>query len=142
MPMGSDRGMPGLYQIYLAERSGSASGLREFGPPEPVTELSFEEQSTVDGFLTDDGLSLFYVTGPEIGPADMYVASRRATTDRFELAVPLSDLNTESDERDPWLSPDGSLLFFASDRSGRYEIYVARVHRERVSQLRMDAQVP
>jgi hypothetical protein len=129
MPLASDRGRPGLYQIYFAERAATATPFQE---PDPVEELVFAEQSTVDGFLTDDGLSLFYAIGPEIGPADLFVASRRAITDFFELPVPLSDLNTASDERDPWLSQDGELFFFASDRSGRYEIYVAEARREPV----------
>ena len=30
-----------------------------------------------------------------------------ATSDPFEQAVPIADLNSPSDERDPWLSPDG-----------------------------------
>jgi len=129
MPLASDRGRPGLYQIYFAERAAIAT---PFQAPDPVEELTFAEQSTVDGFLTDDGRTLFYAIGPEIGPADLYVASRRAITDPFELPVPLSDLNTANDERDPWLSQDGSLFFFASDRSGRYEIYVTESHREPV----------
>lgn len=130
MPLASDRERPGLYQIYFAERAAIAT---PFQGPDPIEELAFAEQSTVDGFLTDDGLLLFYAIGPEFGPADLFVASRRAITDPFELPVPLSDLNTASDERDPWLSQDGRQFFFASDRSGRYEIYVAEAHREPVN---------
>lgn len=81
------------------------------------------KQSTVDGFLTDDGLTLFYVTGPAIGAADMYVASRRSTDEPFADLTPLSDLNSASDERDPWLSADGARFYFSSDRTGRYAIY-------------------
>jgi len=130
MPLASDRGQPGLYQIHFAERAAITT---PFQAPDPVEELAFAEQSTVDGFLTDDGLTLFYALGPEIGPADLFVASRRGTTDPFELSVPLSDLNTASDERDPWLSQDGRLFFFASDRSGRYEIYMAEARRDPVT---------
>jgi hypothetical protein len=58
------------------------------------------------------------------------VASRRATSDPFKHFEPLDDLNTPRDERDPWLSPDGRELYFASDRSGHYDIYVAAARRE------------
>jgi len=129
MPLASDRELPGYYQIYLSERATVSA---PFEAPVHVAELSFPDESTVDGFLTDDGLTLFYVTGPEIGPADLYVASRRSVHEAFELSTPLSELNTDSDERDPWLSPDGSRFFFASDRSGRYEIYVANAQREEI----------
>jgi Tol biopolymer transport system component len=127
MPMASDRDMPGYYAIAFATRSAT---LAPFGEPEPVAELSFPDESTVDAFLSDDGLTLLYVTGPPFGPADLYVASRRATADRFEHHTPLADLNTADDERDPWLSPDGRELYFASDRSGEYAIYVAQARRE------------
>jgi WD40-like Beta Propeller Repeat len=127
MPMASDRDMPGYYQIHFATRD---DGPAAFAEPIPVPELSFANESTVDGFLSDDGLTLFYVTGPPIGPADMYVVSRPATSDPFEQPTALEELNTRSDERDPWLSPDGRELYFASDRSGHYDIYVARARTE------------
>ena len=127
MPMASDRDTPGYYQIHFASRSATSA---PFGEPVPVAELVFPNESTVDGFLSDDGLTLFYVTGPAFGPADLYVASRRSVSDPFEQHAPLDDLNTPSDERDPWLSPDGRELYFASDRSGHYDIYVALARRE------------
>jgi Tol biopolymer transport system component len=130
MPLASDRDDPGYYRIYFSARAAIDAA---FERPEDVAELVFADQSTVDGFLTDDGLSLFYVTGPEFGPADLYVASRRSVGDPFEHAVALDALNTARDERDPWLSADGSLFYFSSDRSGRYEIYVARARREAVT---------
>jgi Tol biopolymer transport system component len=125
MPMASDFGEELLtYRIQFAERDEVTS---PFGAPVLRSELVFPDESTVDAFLTDDGLTLFYVTGPPFEPADLYVAGRRATSDPFEQSVPLAELNTASDERDPWLSPDGTELYFSSDRSGVYEIYVATV---------------
>jgi hypothetical protein len=130
MPLASDREAEGLYQIYFSERAEPAAPFEE---PSPIGALEQTGESTVDGFLTDDGLSLFYATGPAIGPAELYVAARRSTAEPFERPAPLAELNTEDDERDPWLSQDGTLFFFASDRSGRYAIYVAQVDREQVS---------
>jgi Tol biopolymer transport system component len=126
MPLGSDRDKLGFYQIYFANRSASDAG---FDPPLHVPELSFARESTVDGFLTDDGLTLFFVSGPSIGAADLYVSSRKSTSEPFSTRAPLSDLNTTSDERDPWLSPDGTQFYFSSDRAGPYAIYVADVLR-------------
>ena len=127
MPLASDRDKRGYYQLYFANRSAPSEA---FDTPELVRELSDLEASLVDGFLSDDGLTLFYVRGPLFGPADLYVASRRALSEPFGYASALTDLNTSSDERDPWWSADGRLLFFSSDRSGQYEIYVARVRPE------------
>ncbi|MDD9941339.1 MAG: hypothetical protein OXU20_09905 [Myxococcales bacterium] len=126
MPMASDREMQPYYQVQFASRSAPTEA---FGNPRSVSELSFPGESTVDAFLTDDGLTLFYVTGPAFGPADMYVAYRRSTSQPFEHHMPLDNLNSTQDERDPWLSPDGTELYFSSDRSGHYAIYVAAARR-------------
>ena len=125
MPISSDRAERGYYAILFARPS---DGL-DFVSPTPVPELHFERESTVDGFLTEDGLTLFYVTGPAVGAADMFVASRRDTHAAFEHFTPLRELNTASDERDPWLSADGTRFFFSSNRSGRYAIYETDVSR-------------
>jgi hypothetical protein len=127
MPLSSDRASRGYYSVLFAHIGDQPN---MYGAPEPVPELAFERSSTVDGFLTDDGLTLFYVTGPAIGAADMFVASRRDTDQPFEHFVPLADLNTASDERDPWLSADQSRFFFSSNRSGVYAIYEAEVVHE------------
>jgi WD40-like Beta Propeller Repeat len=127
MPLGSDRAERGYYSIYFAARETRAGA---FESPEIVPELSARSVSTVDGFLTDDGLALFYVSGPAFGAADIFVRARRSTSEPFGDAMPLEGLNTASDERDPWLSVDGRQLFFSSDRSGHYEIYVASVERD------------
>lgn len=126
MPLASDRASPGSYQVFFAARAGDPATFRA---PELRDELSAPPASTVDGFLTDDGLTLFYVTGPAIGPADLFVAWRRSTSEPFGHHTALRELNTERDERDPWLSPDGSELYFASDRGGTYAIYVAAARR-------------
>lgn len=128
MPLSSDRAVRGFYAILFASRAAEPF---TFSSPEPVPELDFERASTVDGFLTDDGLTLFYVTGPAIGAADMFVASRRSTDEPFEHFTPLAELNTPSDERDPWLSADQTRFFFSSNRTGVYAIYEAEVMREK-----------
>ena len=64
------------------------------------------------------------------GASDLFVAFRRSTSEPFADIAPLDALNPPSDERDPWLSPDGRELYFASDRSGHYDIYVTTVHLE------------
>lgn len=124
MPLSSDRDEPGYYNIYFAERADPDAA---FGDPVHLAELSFPEESTLDAMLSDDGLTLFYVSGPPIGPADIFVASRRTTRDPFERSVAVDELNTPFDERDPWLTADGNTLYFASNRSGHYDIYSASI---------------
>jgi hypothetical protein len=138
MPLASRRNPSTIYQSYLAARDAPGA---PFGPPALITELAFSDRSTVDGCLTDDGLTLFFSSTPA-GPStdasvagadgavptgDLYVAWRRSVDELFSATQPLGDLNTASDERDPWLSPDGKLLYFTSDRDGVLNIYVATV---------------
>jgi len=139
MPMASTRAVAGLYRTYLAARPNRGA---PFGVPETIPDLVFSDRSTVDAFLTDDGLTLFYSSGPfQAGggdggapdaaaaalTSDLYVAWRRSVGERFSFILPLADLNTPGNERDPWLSPDGTTLYFTSDRGGVLNIYTAEV---------------
>jgi hypothetical protein len=168
MPMSSTKMAPknpvaGNYQTYLAPRA--TTGV-PFGAPVAILELDYEDRSTVDGFLTDDGLTMFFSSAPvtptvdaaapvdggksmdagrtvdagkaadagknaggDAGAAssDLYVAYRRSTNEAFGFTEPLTDLNTPADERDPWLSPDGTTLYFTSDRGGVLNVYTAHV---------------
>ena len=98
-----------------------------FGTPHELTELEVDGQNTIDGFLTEDGLTLYFNRTPGAGEStgDLFVASRPDLNAPFGAAVPITDLNTSHDERDPWLSPDGKRLFFSSDRDGTLSIYEA-----------------
>jgi hypothetical protein len=136
MPLSSKTATAAAYQIFFAARASQGAA---FGAPVLVSELMFPGKSTVDGFLSDDGLTLFYSQSPLVAPpdaavpdggmptADLYVAFRRSVDALFEQAQPLDELNTPSDERDPWLAPDGRTLYFTSDRDGALNIYTASV---------------
>ncbi|MNC93408.1 WD40-like Beta Propeller Repeat protein [compost metagenome] len=54
---------------------------------------------------------------------DLYVARRERVTDAFDTPAPISELNTSALDQDPWISPDGRHLYFASDRDGGLAIY-------------------
>jgi hypothetical protein len=121
MPLASDLSTPGSYQMYLAQRSAPTAA---FGPPRPVPELITKMETTVDGWLSDDGLSLLFSSGAAFAPTDLFLSRRASISDPFGARTPLTAVNTSNDERDPWLSPDGRELYFASDRGGHLEIYV------------------
>jgi hypothetical protein len=125
MPLGSRRGDSGRYETFLAERSDENA---PFGEPRELVELEVEGQNTIDAFLTEDGLTLYFNRSPGSGEdtGDLFVATRTTLASPFGDVVPLADLNTSDDERDPWLSPDGKHLFFSSDRDGTLSIYEAR----------------
>ena len=132
MPMASTRAAVGRYWSYFATRAGSGS---PFGAPIEIAGVAHANRSTVDAFLSDDGLTLFYSAsgfgaldaGAGGATSDLYVSFRRSVSEGFELTQPLDDLNTAGDERDPWLTPDGTILYFTSDRDGQLVIYTAAV---------------
>ena len=125
--MSSERSGTDGYQILFAT-ARTAGGLLD--DPTPAPGLAVAGLMTVDGFLTDDGLTIFYTRAQAASPGDLFVSWRRSTAAAFDFHAALTDLNTSGDERDPWLSPDATQLYFTSDRSGVLQIYVATVTRE------------
>jgi len=124
MPLGSQRDSDAGYQTFLAARPGVT---QPFGTPTIVAGLAANQDAVADGFLTDDGLTLFYSVTPSGEAPDLFVATRAATGAPFSQPAPLTQLNTSSEERDPWLSPDGSTFFFSSNRDGSLQIYEVAV---------------
>jgi hypothetical protein len=76
-------------------------------------------------WLTADGLSL-YLSAEHPSNDDLYVVTRPDTSSTFGTLEPISAMNTPGIERYPVLSPDGSWLFFTSDRGGNMDLYLAR----------------
>ena len=132
MPLSSKQATSAVYQTFLAARAGAGA---PFGTPVLVSELAYADRSTVDAFLTDDGLTLFFSSQPLPSSdggistpfADLFVAWRQSTSEPFSFTQALDDLNTGGDERDPWLTADGKTLYFTSDRDGALNIYTAAV---------------
>jgi len=115
-----------MYLSYLATRPSVTSA---FGEPVLISELVTDGSNTADAFLTADGLTLFFAQAIS-GSGDLYVAQRADTSSGFESQLALSTINTSADDRDPWLSPDGTRLYFSSDRDGTLNIYEARRQTE------------
>lgn len=124
MPLGSRRGST-LYLTYFASRASTEAA---FDQPVLRDELVVDGANVSDAFLTDDGLSLYFARSVD-GLADLFVARRANVEAPFDTAVPLLTINTSYDDRDPWLSPDGTALYFSSDRDdpGTLNIYQARL---------------
>lgn len=124
MPLASRRDSD-IYLTYLAVRSSDES---TFDEPVLRPELIAEGKNVADGFLTHDGLTLYFARSAD-DSGDLFVARRSTTNEPFGEAIPLETINTPYDDRDPWLSPDGTQLYFSSDRDnpGTLNIYHARL---------------
>jgi WD40-like Beta Propeller Repeat len=110
------------YQIEFASRSAEDGGWTS-----PVTRPDLDTANTdVDGFLLDDGLSIYFSSDrAKKGNQDLFIATRARVDASFVQFNPVTALNSSSDDRDPWLSADGSELYFSSDRTGDLKIYRA-----------------
>ncbi|MFN0277183.1 MAG: hypothetical protein ACKVRN_01135 [Pyrinomonadaceae bacterium] len=70
-------------------------------------------------FPSRDGLEIFVVSdNGGLGGLDIWVATRVSLFSRWRRPVNVSSLNSDFDDQDPSLSPDGSVIYFGSDRDG------------------------
>src|SRR5690606_4095574 len=102
-----------IWQTWFAELRADG----QFEPPVLQDKLDSADVGIVDAFLSVDGLTLIF-TRHAGGAGDLYWSTRRTTDDVFEGATEVPGVNTQDEERDPWLSPDGKTLFFVSNRDG------------------------
>lgn len=64
-----------------------------------------------------------------MGDSDLWIAQQTESGEGYWPPHNLAELNTTAAERDPWVSEDLGVIYFASDRSGDLEIYQARAQR-------------
>lgn len=101
--------------IYRTTRNPDDS----FGPPTLVTELSTTANEGRP-YLRHDGLEIFFNSNRPgtLGLADIWVSTRRSTTDPWSPPEIVAVVSTTAVEITPVISWDGATLFFASDRAG------------------------
>jgi WD40-like Beta Propeller Repeat len=130
MPLSSKRHGGRYYQLYLSERDDESSAWSE--PSQgALGALNSGDFQSADGFLSDDGLTLYFASTRD-GDSDLFVARRASAQESFGAPQPLSDLNTGAEERMPWVSPDGARLYFVSNRAtARFEQYALFVALKR-----------
>lgn len=101
-----------------------------FGPPVDLPGLGAVPGGG-DPNPSPDELAIVFSKQPASSSIDLYLATRASTADAFGRVVALgeflADLRTDAAEQDAFLSGDGCELWFASDRSGNFDIYVARI---------------
>ncbi|WP_437839869.1 hypothetical protein [Sorangium sp. So ce1153] len=106
------------WDLAIASRESPEEAWGEFVP---LAELN-DAGDQLAPFLFDDGRQLFFRSGD-----DLFWARRQGPNDAFEAPEALEELNSpDARENDPYLSPDGSVVFFSSERSGGTDIYEAR----------------
>lgn len=108
-PPGTDAGAP-------APDGGSPPAPRciEFGPFDPPTLVAgLTDTVSIGPALSDDALSLLYVTNP---PYDIFIATRPDRDSPWSVGTALPGINRAGTDATPFLSDGGLTLLLASDR--------------------------
>ncbi|MBK9031098.1 MAG: PD40 domain-containing protein [Myxococcales bacterium] len=75
-------------------------------------------------FITADCLTVYFASD-RAGTFDLYVMTRPTPTSGFGAPVRIDELSTPADELDPWVSPDGRHIVFASNAAGNFDLLEA-----------------
>ncbi len=101
-----------------------------FGDAVPVSELNTPDRET-HPTVRRDGLEVLFTSDRpgSLGRVDLWVSTRATTTDKWSTPVNLGPtVNTQFNDRAPYLSDDGLSLILISDRPGGFgwnDLYVS-----------------
>jgi Tol biopolymer transport system component len=113
----------GSYDIYIASRPNTSS---PFGNIRNLSEIN---SSAIDAnpFITPDGLALYFHSIRN-GSSQLFEATRQSLNDPFGNLEHLSFFDSTYGASSPFLSADGSTLFFSQGTSNGYrDIYSSEV---------------
>ncbi len=114
------------YDIYTATRASRDAGFDQASP------LVINDPTTFDGDpgLSPDGLRVLFgsLRDGGKGAIDLWSATRASRGASFGLPVAVGELNTPSDDSQPFFSADGAELWFSSTprNGGTFRIHKAR----------------
>jgi hypothetical protein len=115
-------GGPGGFDVYVSTRAATSD---PFGAPELLAGVNTTRNER-DVTVTGDGLTLYADTfnGTDY---DLSMATRTDTQSAFSALSLVPSVNGASGVNDanPFVLPDGSAIYFGSDRGGNYDIYRA-----------------
>jgi Tol biopolymer transport system component len=112
----------GTYDLFESAR-GSPS--ERWSAPRRIEELSAAGANDESAFISGDGLTVWFNSDRD-GEHDVFVARRPSVDDPFDAPAPVDELNSDRSDTDPWVSPDGRWIVFASNRDGASQLYQAR----------------
>jgi hypothetical protein len=101
----------GGYDIYEASRPNTAAAWSNVQPVPSLNTPALESNATI----TNDGLTVYFHRVVD-NQGDIFRATRSSLYEHFSTPMPVAEVNTAADERDPWLSEDHRTLLFSSTR--------------------------
>ena len=110
----------GSQDIYVASRARRSDS---WSAPVLVPNINSRDRDT-NPHLSRDGLTLYFTTSRD-GDSDIWRAVRSSPSADFDAPEPVPELNTNDGDADPWISPDGRVIYFSSNRNGDYDLFMA-----------------
>ena len=119
----SDRPGMGSNDLYWTARPSAGT---PWAPPAPLDAVN-TPSADGDPWLDATGTVLYFSSDRPggLGGRDLWRAVRPDVASPFGAPAPVAELNTVAADRNPWLSPDQRTIWFSSDRSGAWKLYVA-----------------
>jgi hypothetical protein len=114
----SDRAGDAALDILIAQRSSPTAA---FGAPQLVTQLN-TASSEGNPMLTTDALTVYFDSN-RTGDGELFVATRATPAAAFGMPARITELSTTSAESDAWISPDGRMMLFTSNRDGTQRLW-------------------
>jgi hypothetical protein len=100
----------------------------DFGTPQVVTAV---DTTNVEGAatITADGLTMYFQSDRPggRGSVDIWVATRVSLTSPFSTPMLVQTINTAADEHDPYVTPDGSALYWTVISPSGQDVYTAKL---------------
>jgi len=116
-----DRDLGTIWEITRPTRADAWGEL----VPVPGLSLGAGTSNVSAGMNADATLAVLSAARDGSG-YDLYRFERASDAEAFGSPAPLTELNSASDDFDPYLSPNGLAVAFASNRRGGFDIFLAR----------------
>jgi len=107
---GSDRS--GSAGLYVATRSSPTS---PFSTPVALSAINMTGAASGPA-LTGDGLTMYYAVASAQTLGDIYVTARADKGAMFPAGTPVTQVNSPTEDLDPFITADGAALYFDSAR--------------------------
>jgi hypothetical protein len=110
----------GYYLVSRNTGAGTATHIYEgqLGHGDSLSSLSGTVGNDISNFLSADCTTAYFASSRS-GTAQIYTATRSSGGTTWSAVTELeTELGTAPDNEDPWLSPDGHTMYFASERYG------------------------
>jgi len=112
------------FDLFVTSRGAATDA---WDTPTLQTTISDPAVDDLNPHLTEDGLHVyFYRNVGNPGATEIFGADRMDLNAPFGAPHRIVQLSSLMNDTDPWVSPDGNTIYFASDRNGVSQIFIAR----------------